>query len=129
LINHLNFKLKYSRFSIIFQFFIGLSLAVLFYQLMPLLWWLVVISLLFISFIFFLKRPQLAQIAYLDKKLWSLAYQSQNTVSRVKILKIIDYQIFIVIYFEGHKTLTSIIWFDQMSLAEWKKLKTLEKLY
>ncbi|OYD38330.1 hypothetical protein CFE65_09515, partial [Acinetobacter baumannii] len=23
----------------------------------------------------------------------------------------------------------SIIWFDQMSLAEWKKLKTLEKLY
>ncbi|EMU49518.1 hypothetical protein ABNIH24_12790, partial [Acinetobacter baumannii ABNIH24] len=33
------------------------------------------------------------------------------------------------IYFEGHKTLTSIIWFDQMSLAEWKKLKTLEKLY
>ncbi|HFF5385496.1 TPA: hypothetical protein ACGDO1_003845, partial [Acinetobacter baumannii] len=112
----------------IFQFFIGLSLAVLFYQLMPLLWWLVVISLLFISFIFFLKRPQLAQIAYLDKKLWSLAYKSQNTVSRVKILKIIDCQIFIVIYFEGHKTLTSIIWFDQMSLAEWKKLKTLEKL-
>lgn len=68
MVNHLNFKLKYSRFSIIFQFFIGLSLAVLFYQLMPLLWWLVVISLLFISFIFFLKRPQLAQIAYLDKK-------------------------------------------------------------
>lgn len=83
--------------------FIGLSLAILFYQLMPLLWWLVVISLLFISFIFFLKRPQLAKIAYLDKKLWSLAYHSQNTISRVKILKIIDYQIFIVIYFEGHK--------------------------
>ncbi|OOW43611.1 hypothetical protein B2J64_17665, partial [Acinetobacter baumannii] len=61
--------------------------------------------------------------------LWSLAYHSQNTISRVKILKVIDYQIFIVIYFEGHKTLTSIIWFDQMSLAEWKKLKTLEKLY
>lgn len=78
---------------------------------------------------FLLKRPQLAQIAYLDKKLWSLAYHSQNTISRVKILKVIDYQIFIVIYFEGNKTLTSIIWFDQMSLAEWKKLKTLEKLY
>ena len=96
---------------------------------MPLLWWLVVISLLFISFIFFLKRPQLAKIAYLDKKLWSLAYQAPDARCRGKILRIVDYQIFIVIYFEGHKTLTSIIWFDQMSLAEWKKLKTLEKLY
>ena len=73
---------------------------------------------------FLFKASATCKIAYLDKKLWSLAYHSQNTISRVKILKIIDYQIFIVIYFEGHKTLTSIIWFDQMSLAEWKKLKT-----
>ncbi|QNX88035.1 hypothetical protein [Acinetobacter seifertii] len=129
MVNQLNFKLKYSRFSIIFQFFIGLSLAVLFYQLLPILWWLVTVSLLFISFVFFLKRPQLAQIAYLDQKLWSLSFHSEQTISRVEILKIIDYQIFIVIYFEGHKTLTSVIWFDQMSLSQWKKLKTLEKFY
>ena len=129
MINQLNFKLKYSRFSIIFQFFIGLSLAVLFYQLLPILWWLVTVSLLFISFVFFLKRPQLAQIAYLDQKLWSLSFHSEQTISRVEILKIIDYQIFIVIYFEGHKTLTSVIWFDQMSLSQWKQLKTLEKFY
>ncbi|QNX34188.1 hypothetical protein [Acinetobacter seifertii] len=129
MVNQLNFKLKYSRFSIIFQFFIGLSLAVLFYQLLPILWWLVTVSLLFISFVFFLKRPQLAQIAYLDQKLWSLSFHSEQTISRVEILKIIDYQIFIVIYFEGHKTLTSVIWFDQMSLSQWKQLKTLEKFY
>ncbi|ONN49247.1 membrane protein [Acinetobacter genomosp. 33YU] len=129
MVNQLNFKLKYSRFSIIFQFFIGLSLAVLFYQLLPILWWLVTVSLLFISFVFFLKRPRLAQIAYLDQKLWSLSFHSEQTISRVEILKIIDYQIFIVIYFEGHKTLTSVIWFDQMSLSQWKQLKTLEKFY
>ncbi|QNX60220.1 hypothetical protein [Acinetobacter seifertii] len=129
MINQLNFKLKYSRFSIIFQFFIGLSLAALFYQLIPILWWLVTVCLLFISFIFFLKRPQLVQIAYLDQKLWSLSFHSEQTISRVEILKIIDYQIFIVIYFEGHKTLTSVIWFDQMSLSQWKQLKTLEKFY
>ena len=129
MVNQLNFKLKYSRFAIVFQFFIGLSLAVLFYQLLPILWWLITVSLLFISFVLFLKRSQVAQIAYLDQKLWSLSFHSEQTISRVEILKIIDYQIFIVIYFEGHKTLTSIIWFDQMSLAKWKKLKTLEKLY
>lgn len=129
MVNRLNFKLKYSRFAILFQFFIGLSLAILFYQLMPLLWWLVVISLLFISFALFLKRSQLAQIAYLDQKLWSLSYHSEKTISRVKILKIIDYQIFIVVYFESKKTLTAVIWFDQISLSQWKRLKTLEKFY
>lgn len=129
MVNQLNFKLKYSRFSIIFQFFIGLSLAVLFYQLLPILWWLVTVSLLFISFVFFLKRPQLTQIAYLDQKLWSLSFHSEQTISRVEILKIIDYQIFIVVYFEGHETLTSVIWFDQMPLSQWKQLKTLEKFY
>lgn len=129
MVNQLNFKLKYSRFAIIFQFFIGLSLAVLFYQLLPILWWLVTVSLLFISFVFFSKRPQLAQIAYLDQKLWSLSFHSEQTISRVEILKIIDYQIFIVVYFEGDKTLTSVIWFDQMLLSQWKQLKTLEKFY
>ncbi|GAA5563327.1 hypothetical protein Asch03_00814 [Acinetobacter schindleri] len=129
MVNQLNFKLKYSRFSIIFQFFIGLGLAALFYQLIPILWWLVAVCLLFISFIFFLKRPQLAQIAYLDQKLWSLSFHSEQTISRVEILIIIDYQIFVVVYFEGDKTLTSVIWFDQMSLSQWKQLKTLEKFY
>lgn len=129
MINQLNFKLKYSRFSIIFQFFIGLGLAALFYQLIQIIWWLVAVCLLFISFIFFLKRPQLVQIAYLDQKLWSLSFHSEQTISRVEILKIIDYQIFIVVYFEGDKTLTSVIWFDQMSLSQWKQLKTLEKFY
>lgn len=129
MVNQLNFKLKYSRFSIIFQFFIGLGLAALFYQLITILWWLVAVCLLFISFIFFLKRPQLVQIAYLDQKLWSLSFHAEQTISRVEILKIIDYQIFIVVYFEGDKTLTSVIWFDQMSLSQWKQLKTLEKFY
>lgn len=129
MINQLNFKLKYSRFAIVFQFFIGLSLAVLFYQLLPILWWLVTVCLLFISFVLFLKRSQVAQIAYLDQKLWSLSFHSEQTISRVEILKIIDYQIFIVVYFKGDKTLTSIIWFDQMSLSQWKQLKTLEKFY
>ncbi|MEQ1452102.1 hypothetical protein [Acinetobacter seifertii] len=129
MVNQLNFKLKYSRFSIIFQFFIGLGLAALFYQLIPILWWLVAACLLFISFISFLKRPQLVQIDYLDQKLWSLSFHSEQTISRVEILKIIDYQIFIVVYFEGDKTLTSVIWFDQMPLSQWKQLKTLEKFY
>lgn len=129
MVNQLNFKLKYSRFAIVFQFFIGLSLAVLFYQLLPILWWLITVSLLFISFVLFLKRSQVAQIAYLDQKLWSLSFHSEQTISRVEILKIIDYQIFIVVYFEGDKTLTSVIWFDQMSLPQWKQLKTLEKFY
>jgi len=129
LIRELNFELKYSRFSIIFQLFIGLSLAILLYQLLSPIWWLIAFILLSISFLFFLRQSQISQIAYLDQKSWSIAYSSQKIISRVEISKIIDYQLFMVIYFEGAPMKVAIIWFDQLPLQHWKKLKVLQKLY
>jgi len=129
LIKEFNFELKYSRFSIIFQLFIGLSLAILFYQLLSPIWWLIAFILLFISFLFFLRQSQISQIAYLDQKSWSITYSSQKIISRVEISKIIDYQLFMVIYLEGAPIKVAIIWFDQLPLLYWKKLKVLQKLH
>ncbi|MGB8809793.1 MAG: hypothetical protein WCD17_10575 [Acinetobacter calcoaceticus] len=129
MIKEFNFELKYSRFSIIFQLFIGLSLAILLYQLLSPIWWLIAFILLSISFLFFLRQSRISQIAYLDQKSWSIAYSSQKTISRVEISKIIDYQLFMVIYFEGVPIKVAIIWFDQLPLQHWKKLKVLQKLH
>jgi len=129
LIKELNFELKYSRFSIIFQLFIGLSLAILLYQLLSPIWWLSAVILLFNSFLFFLRQSRISQIAYLDQKSWSVVYLPKKVIYRVEVNKIIDYQIFMVIYFEGAPTKVAIIWFDQLPLLYWKKLKVLQKLH
>ena len=129
MIKELNFELKYSRFSVIFQLFIGLSLAILLYQLLSPIWWLIAVILLSISFLFFLRQSRISHIAYLDQKSWSVAYSSQKIVSRTEINKIIDYQLFMVIYFEGVPLKVAIIWFDQLPLQHWKKLKVLQKLH
>ncbi|MCK0911877.1 hypothetical protein BFR85_002240 [Acinetobacter pittii] len=129
MIKELNFELKYSRVSVIFQLFVGLGLAILLYQLLTPIWWLCAVILLFIGFIFFLKQAQISQIEYLDQKLWSVAYFSKKEIYRAEITKIIDYQLFVVIYFEETPTNIAIVWFDQLPIQQWKRLKVLEKLY
>jgi len=129
LIKELNFELKYSRVSVIFQLFVGLGLAILLYQLLTPIWWLYAVVLLFISSIFFLKQAQISQIEYLDQKLWSVAYFSEKEIYRAEITKIIDYQLFVVIYLEKTPTNIAIVWFDQLPIQQWKRLKVLEKLY
>ncbi|WP_336940736.1 hypothetical protein [Acinetobacter pittii] len=129
MIKELNFKLKYSRVSVIFQLFVGLGLAILLYQLLTPIWWLCAVILLFIGFIFFLKQAQISQIEYLDQKLWSVTYFSKKEIYRAEITKIIDYQLFVVIYLEETPTNIAIVWFDQLPIQQWKKLKVLEKLY
>ncbi len=129
MIKELNFELKYSRVSVIFQLFVGLGLAILLYQLLTLIWWLCAVILLFIGSIFFLKQAQISQIEYLDQKLWSVAYFSKKEIYRAEITKIIDYQLFVVIYFEETPTNIAIVWFDQLPIQQWKRLKVLEKIY
>jgi len=129
LIKELNFELKYSLVSVIFQLFVGLGLAILLYQLLTPIWWLCAVILLFIGFIFFLKQAQISQIEYLDQKLWSVAYFSKKEIYRAEITKIIDYQLFVVIYLEETPTNIAIVWFDQLPIQQWKRLKVLEKLY
>ncbi|KYQ78413.1 hypothetical protein AWW73_07415 [Acinetobacter lactucae] len=129
MIKELNFELKYSRVSVIFQLFIGLGLAILLYQLLMPIWWLCAVIFIFIGFIFFLKQTQISQIEYLDQKLWSVAYYSEKEIYRAEIRKIIDYQMFVVIYFEGASAKATTVWFDQLSIEQWKRLKVLEKLY
>lgn len=129
MIKELNFELKYSRVSVIFQLFVGLGLAILLYQLLTPIWWLCAVVLLFIGSIFFLKQAQISQIEYLDQKLWSVAYFSKKEIYRAEITKIIDYQLFVVIYLEENPTNIAIVWFDQLPIQQWKRLKVLEKLY
>ncbi len=87
MIKELNFELKYSRISVIFQLFVGLGLAILLYQLLTPIWWLCAVILLFIGFIFFLKQEEISQIEYLDQKLWSVEYFSKKKFTVRKLLK------------------------------------------
>ena len=93
------------------------------------MWWLFSLILLSISFLLFLKQSRISQIAYLDQKSWSVAYLSKKVIHRVEINKIIDYQLFMVVYFGGAPVKVAIIWFDQLPLQYWKKLKVLQKLH
>lgn len=129
MIKELNFELKYSRISVIFQLFVGLGLAILLYQLLTPIWWLCAVILLFIGFIFFLKQEEISQIEYLEQKLWSVEYFSKKEIYRAEITKIIDYQLFVVIYLEEAPKNIAIVWFDQLPIQQWKRLKVLEKLY
>lgn len=129
MIKELNFELKYSRVSVIFQLFVGLGLVILLYQLLMPIWWLCAVILLSIGFIFFLKQAKISQIEYLDQKLWSVAYFSKKEIYRAEITKIIDYQLFVVIYLEETPKNIAIVWFDQLPIQQWKRLKVLEKLY
>lgn len=93
------------------------------------MWWLVSLILLSSGFLLFLKQSRISQIAYLDQKSWSVIYFPKKVIHRIEINKIIDYQLFMVVYFDGKPTKVAIIWFDQLPLPYWKKLKVLQKLH
>ena len=59
---------------------------------------------------------------------WSLYDVRHQQIQRVQIQKILDHHVYIVIFFQ-HKSSSLMIWQDQLSHLEWKKLKVLAKLY
>lgn len=123
------FELQYSRFSIALQLFILLLIVSLTYSLLSLALWLSSCILLVLSWFLFLKQPRLKRFEYLDQQEWSFEfYDSSLPIQCCKIEKIIDHQAYIVLYFSDPKHKNFIIWWDQLSLLQWKNLKLHAKL-
>lgn len=123
------FELQYSRFSIALQLFILLLIVSLTYSLLSLVLWLSSCLLLALSWFLFLKQPRLKRFEYLDQQEWSFEfYDSSLPIQCRKIEKIIDHQAYIVLYFSDPEHKNFIIWWDQLSLLQWKNLKLHAKL-
>lgn len=123
------FELQYSRFSIALQLIILLLIVSLTYSLLSLALWLSSCLLLVLSWFLFLKQPRLKRFEYLDQQEWSFEfYDSSLPIQCRKIEKIIDHQAYIVLYFSDPEHKNFIIWWDQLSLLQWKNLKLHAKL-
>ncbi|WP_445404313.1 hypothetical protein [Acinetobacter vivianii] len=123
------FELQYSRFSIVLQLFILLLIVSLTCSLLSLVLWLSSCLLLALSWFLFLKQPRLKRFEYLDQQEWSFEfYDSSLPIQCRKIEKIIDHQAYIVLYFSDPEHKNFIIWWDQLSLLQWKNLKLHAKL-
>ena len=121
-------KLKPSRLSVMFQclllFFIAMSL----YQVLTIAVFILSIVLVNLTYFRFIRQAQIEQLEQLDPVEWTVCFKESRKIQRLKIDKMIDHHLYIVIYFQSKKLQPLIIWRDQLSEISWKSLKTRVKL-
>ena len=123
------FELQSSRFMIVLQLLIFISLAVLLYHVLPLGIWLFCMGIMAIVWFRFLQQPQVRRFEHLHGQDWSFEFvNSDLPVQRWQIVKMIDHHCYIVLYFSSSQNKNCIIWWDQLPVTQWKNLKTLVKL-
>ena len=123
------FELQSSRFMIVLQLLIFIFLAVLLYHVLFLGIWLLCLAIMAIVWFRFLQQPQVRRFEHLHGQDWSFEFvNSDLTVQRWQIVKMIDHHCYIVLYFSSSQNKNCIIWWDQLPVTQWKNLKTLVKL-
>ena len=123
------FELQSSRFMIVLQLLIFISLTVLLYHLLPLGIWLLCLGIMAIVWFRFLQQPQVRRFEHLHGQDWSFEFANSDLpVQRWQIVKMIDHHCYIVLYFSSSQNKNCIIWWDQLPVTQWKNLKTLVKL-
>ncbi|USA52231.1 hypothetical protein NDN13_12145 [Acinetobacter sp. C32I] len=123
------FELQYSRFAFVLQLLLFILILSVLYPLLPLWWWLLSFMLMTIAWLSFLRQPQIKRFEYLDHQDCSFEFSDPTLkIQRRQIVKILDHQLYIALYFSQQKHKTCIIWWDQLSHAQWKKLKLRAKL-
>ncbi|WP_277559977.1 hypothetical protein [Acinetobacter beijerinckii] len=123
------FELQYSRFSIVLQFFIFLTILILSYQLLHPMLWLLSIGIMAFAWFKLFKQPSIIRFEYLDQHIWSFEFSDKNlAIQRLKITKIIDHKAYVSIHIADSSCKTYIIWWDQLSYLQRKNLKLLAKL-
>ena len=123
------FELQSSRFMIVLQLLIFISLTVLLYHLLPLGIWLLCLGIMAIVWFRFLQQPQVRRFEHLHGQDWSFEFvNSDLPVQRWQIVKMIDHHCYIVLYFSSSQNKNCIIWWDQLPVTQWKNLKLLIKM-
>ncbi|EPF93200.1 protein YgfX [Acinetobacter gyllenbergii] len=126
---NLVFELQYSRFAFVLQLLLFLFIVGLVYPLLTFWWWLLSVVMMSIAWLLFLQQPQIKRFQYLDHQDYSFEFSDPTLkIQRRQIVKILDHQLYIALYFSHKKHKPCIIWWDQLSHSQWKKLKVQAKL-
>lgn len=123
------FELQYSRFAFVLQLLLFILILSVLYPLLPLWWWLLSVVMMSIAWLLFLQQPQIRRFQYLDHQDCSFEFSDPTLkIQSRQIVKILDHQLYIALYFSHKKHKPCIIWWDQLSYSQWKKLKVQAKL-
>lgn len=127
--NHFSFSLQRSRLSIALHIFMLLLICFCLYQALN-IWMCFIAGIgLILSYIFFLNQKQLIKLEWLDQNDWSLKYSDNKNTQTLELERMLDHQLYIVLYFYGSKPESVLIWQDQLSMLQWKSLKSRAKLH
>ena len=121
------FYLRRSRVAIVFQICILILILSIVFNLLPL--WLFCLTFLVVLFSFWLQlqRASLSYFEAFSLQEWSVALSDQQ-VERMQLLRVVDHHWYIVLYFQQQHRQNYVIWYDQLSSNDWKKLKLLAKM-
>ncbi|MCH7332497.1 hypothetical protein [Acinetobacter modestus] len=123
------FELQYSRFSFVLQLLVFVTVLILAYQLLALSFWLLSLVVMVLFWFLLLRRPLIKRFEYLDDQHWSFEFVDTSIAIQGRtITKIIDHQAYITIYFSDTQYQPLTIWWDQLSISQWKNLKLLIKM-
>lgn len=123
------FELQYSRFSFVLQLLVFVTVLILAYQLLALSFWLLNLVVMVLFWFLWLRRPLIKRFEYLDHQHWSFEFVDTSIAIQGRtITKIIDHQAYITIYFSDTQYQPLTIWWDQLSISQWKNLKLLIKM-
>lgn len=122
------FILKPSRLAFVFQWIIFLFISVVLYQLVNFLLWGACMLLGIAAYTYCRRSPAPRHFQHLDQREWTLKHVQQVQPKHVSISHVIDHQLYIVVYFQHFKEKPLLIWCDQVTWQDWKRLKALAKL-
>ena len=126
--DHNAFILKRSRLAIAFLLLTFILITILSFETLPVFIFLLIFIIQSTIYYFFIKRMKLFSLHYLDHDEWTLLFDRQNRTERIYITRLINHHLYIVIYFEGSKHDSVIIWCDQLSVNQWKNLVVLARI-
>ena len=122
------FYLKRSRVAIVFQIGILILILSLVSGLLP-LWLSCSISImLLLSLYAHFRRPQLHYFEPFSMHEWSIGVSEQE-VQQMTLHRVVDHHWYVVLYFQQKKPCSYVIWYDQLALKDWKRLKLLAKMF
>lgn len=125
---HQRYALKPSRVALGFQFFSLLCITILLSFLLNIWLCILLLGLALLILKLFRKQSTVICLEQLDHDMWSLQQADCRVIQQVKVKKILNHSLYIVITFQNKEDPNLIIWCDQLSKQQWKSMQTRARL-
>ncbi|WOE31182.1 MULTISPECIES: hypothetical protein [unclassified Acinetobacter] len=99
------------------------------FKVLALGWFLLCLIIATLHFYLHIQAAQVTVFQQLDHHDWTLISTRSTAIARVSIKAIVNHQLYIVVLFKSSQHRRMVIWFDQLSVQQWKKLRVLAKLF